>query len=103
MTKQPEKASNAITDNEKAELSQPQPEKGGTLGYFLLGVFFGAIPVGVGLDISSYMTHTPWLEYEVWKLAIAAMVPLTVGILGVVYKGKFLDALGNVMSTTIVD
>lgn len=95
MTEQP------ITSTEELE-PLPLPSQDKPLHNFLLGVFFGLIPVWVGLDMSSYMTHTPWLEYGVWKLAIAASIPLATGALGVVLKGKFLKALGDVMSSTVM-
>ncbi|MEM6598237.1 MAG: hypothetical protein AAF810_16890 [Cyanobacteria bacterium P01_D01_bin.36] len=87
-----------------SEDEQPKPAqtKDSPLTNFLIGAFFGCLPAGVGLDLSSYMTHTPWLDYEVWQLALAASIPLMTGALGVVLKGKFLKALGDVMSSTIV-
>jgi len=84
---------------------QPQielSENNSAVNNFLLGAFFGCLPAGVGLDLSSYMTHTPLLEYAVWQLAIAAGIPLFTGLLGIALKGKFLKTLGDVMSTTIV-
>lgn len=84
------------------ELSQTASGKYKPIQSFLLGVFFGCIPVWVGLDMSSYMTHTPWLDYDLWKLMLAAGFPVFSGILGVVFSGKFLKALGDVLSSTVI-
>ncbi|MEL6879177.1 MAG: hypothetical protein AAFP09_01540 [Cyanobacteria bacterium J06607_10] len=89
------------TDKSSA-LSRTASEKYKPFQNFLLGIFFGCIPVGVGLDTSSYMTHMSWLDYEIWKLAIAAIIPVTFGILSVALKGNFLKALGDVLSSTII-
>lgn len=95
-----EQSTSSAGDNGK--LPQAATEKYKPLQDFLLGVFFGCIPVGLGLDMSSYMTHTPLLDYEIWKLAIAAIIPVTFGILGVALKGNFLKALGDVLSSTVI-
>ncbi|MEL7333229.1 MAG: hypothetical protein AAFN12_13365 [Cyanobacteria bacterium J06560_2] len=87
---------------QSSEPSQMESARARPLQNFLLGAFFGAIPVGVALDMSAYMTHTPLAEFGILKLAIAATIPISIGILSVILKGKFVKALGDVLSTTIV-
>ncbi|MGD1864969.1 MAG: hypothetical protein ACFB0D_10470 [Phormidesmis sp.] len=102
MTEQPPILTEKQTE-EQNELSPTEPSNDNKVFQnFLIGVFFGLIPVGVGLDLSSYMTHTPWLEYATWKLILAASFPVFSGVLGVVLKGKFLKALGDVLSSTVI-
>lgn len=99
MEQQPEVSAMETSEIEPIQPTQgnPQPWKN-----FLLGAFFGSIPVFVALDMSSYMTHTPIADFGWVKLALAAAVPLIVGALGVALKGKFLKALSNVMESTVI-
>ena len=68
---------------------------------FLIGAFFGGLPIFVYFSLSVWMTHASLAEVGSVKLAVAIAVPILCGLLSVIFGKRAIKVLTDLSDVNL--